>query len=35
MIPLSAIAVPNGGLPALVVVGLVVLGINFAFNRHW
>ena len=33
MIPLAAITTSNSGLAALVVVGLVVLGINFAFNR--
>lgn len=33
MVPLAAITTANSGLAALVVVGLVVLGINFAFNR--
>ena len=33
MVPLAAITTSNSGLAALVVVGLVVLGINFAFNR--
>ena len=33
LIPLSAITTANSGLAALVVVGLVVLGINIAFNR--
>jgi len=34
MIPLAAITTANSGLLALVVVGLVVLGINIAFNRN-
>ena len=34
MIPLAAITTANSGLLALVVVGLVVLGINVAFNRN-
>lgn len=33
LIPLAAITTANSGLAALVVVGLVVLGINIAFNR--
>lgn len=33
MVPLAAITTANSGLAALVVVGLVVLGINIAFNR--
>jgi hypothetical protein len=33
MVPLAAITTANSGLAALVVVGLVVLGINVAFNR--
>lgn len=33
MIPLAAITTSNSGLAALVVAGLVVMGINFAFNR--
>ena len=33
LIPLSAITTSNSGLAALIVVGLVVLGINIAFNR--
>ena len=32
MVPLAAITTSNSGLTALVVVGLVVLGINCAFN---
>lgn len=34
LIPLSAITTANSGLAGLVVVGLVVLGINIAFNRR-
>jgi multisubunit Na+/H+ antiporter MnhB subunit len=36
MIPLAAIttSAPDGGLAALFIVAGVVLGINFAFNRH-
>lgn len=33
MVPLAAITTANSGLAALFVAGLVVLGINFAFNR--
>jgi hypothetical protein len=33
MVPLSAITTANSGLAALFVAGLVVLGINLAFNR--
>jgi hypothetical protein len=33
MVPLSAITTANSGLAALFVAGLVVLGINIAFNR--
>jgi len=35
MIPLAAITTSNsGGLVSLFIVSVVVLGINFAFNRH-
>jgi len=33
LIPLAAITTANSGLAGLVVVGLVVLGVNIAFNR--
>ena len=34
LIPLAAITTANSGLAALVVVGIVVLGINIAFNQR-
>jgi hypothetical protein len=35
MIPLSAIALALGGFAGLVLVGVVVLGVNIAFNAHY